>query len=754
MWDAAGGSELATLAGHSARVVACTFSPDGTRIASAGYDHVVRVWVVASGACARVLEGHDNWVLSARFSGDDGGARIVSASWDNTARVWDASSGVCLRTLRHQNTVNDAAFSPDGTRIATAPYDGAVKVWDATTATCTATLPGHEGAVNALAFAQDGTLASVSDDATVRVWGYPPLYRWLAGLCLEAYYEPLAARGHRELPDVEQVSEADLDAVAMSGDEASRFLDYAPLLREAGYALPAREPVEELRAFVTLFVGAGGARSLVERLGLATVEELGGVNEEALVDAGCPPAAAARLVEAAAERGYGEIIRRRREEARRRAREAERLAGIMLRSSPEGVSRALLALQTGGAPPTATAFFMCHARADAEDAAAALGDDLVAVADDIIGHAIDEVWCGHQTFPTDTATEAAMLNGVRGATAFLLFLTRDTLNRPYCAMECRAALAIRKPIIVVHEPDARWGGAELSEIQDSAPEDLAAMLDTAPVVQHRRKPDERRLMMADIFRAVRNQGGVFHALISISAHASLLAEVAQLREALAAEKELVLELGQSTLVSEINMLKAELEQETAATTVERRRADELAESVKRLTAEAGVWERNLARSLDREAEARRSVEELTDTIERLQGADALRESQLAAGGDELSRLSAAMRIARREEDMRHRSALHKVTTYALAGLFQSIAGGRPSADVATLLSFLQYIQLPPDEANELVSSLRKAADGGVDSSAWAAMADLLLKDPTPPPPAADQPPAAEQDAAAALENGE
>ncbi len=240
-------------------------------------------------------------------------------------------------------------------------------------------------------------------------------------------------------------------------------------------------------------------------------------------------------------------------------------------------------------------------------------------------------------------------------------------------------------------------------------------------------------MMADIFRAVRNQGGIFHALISISAHASLLAEVAQLRDALAAEKELVLELGQSTLVSEINMLKAELEQETAATTIERRRADELSESVKRLTAEAGVWERNLARSLDREAEARRSVEELTDTIERLQGEEAVRERQINSSvGDlnsDMGRLGAAMRAARREETRRQRVALHKVATYSLAGLFQSISGGRPTADAATLLSFLQYIQVPLDEATDLVGLLRKAADGGVDSAAWAAMADLLLEDP-------------------------
>jgi hypothetical protein len=136
-----------------------------------------------------------------------------------------------------------------------------------------------------------------------------------------------------------------------------------------------------------------------------------------------------------------------------------------------------------------------------------------------------------------------------------------------------------------------------------------------------------------------------------------------------------------------------------------------------------VWERNLARSLDREAEARRSVEELTDTIERQAGAVVLPSSDL---GSDMGRLNAAMRAAKRDEERRHRGALHKVATYALAGLHQSIAGGLPAADATTLLSFLHYIQLPPDEASELVASLRKAPDGGIDSAAWAAMADVLL----------------------------
>lgn len=112
------------------------------------------------------------------------------------------------------------------------------------------------------------------------------------------------------------------------------------------------------------------------------------------------------------------------------------------------------------------------------------------------------------------------------------------------------------------------------------------LFDTAKVVQLRHKPEERRLMIREVFTQAKAQGACFHAMISISSHASLLAEVAELRQLLVEEKERVADLGQNTLITEINMLKAELEQETAMNAAERKRHEDLSGKVKKLQNEA------------------------------------------------------------------------------------------------------------------------------------------------------------------------
>ena len=80
------GTTLYTYRGHSASVGAVAWSPDGTRIASGGYDDTVRVWNAADGSHPYTYTGHSSGVLAVAWSPD--GTRIASGGLDGTVQVW------------------------------------------------------------------------------------------------------------------------------------------------------------------------------------------------------------------------------------------------------------------------------------------------------------------------------------------------------------------------------------------------------------------------------------------------------------------------------------------------------------------------------------------------------------------------------------------------------------------------------------------------------------------------------------------
>ena len=169
IWDAASGTERATLAGHAGGLSSVAISRDGTWLATASDNGSAKIWDAATGAERATLSGGD-WMTGVAISAD--GSWLATTSLDRTAKIWDAATGAQRATLAgHADMVLGVAISPDGTWLATASADGTAKIWDAASGTERATLAGHAGRVLGVAISRDGTwLATASADGTAKIW--------------------------------------------------------------------------------------------------------------------------------------------------------------------------------------------------------------------------------------------------------------------------------------------------------------------------------------------------------------------------------------------------------------------------------------------------------------------------------------------------------------------------------------------------------------------------------------------------------
>jgi transducin (beta)-like 1 len=157
LWDADAGTCVRTLTGHSKEVYSVRWAP---KLGGGGSG--------VSREAEAMDEGNDNKSDSAT----EHSSLLATASFDHTVKLWDAESGVCLRTLaRHGAPVYSAAFSPDGKLLATGSFDRRVHVWNVADGELVKTFRG-KGGVFEVAWSPDGNsgrLAACFSDRSVAV---------------------------------------------------------------------------------------------------------------------------------------------------------------------------------------------------------------------------------------------------------------------------------------------------------------------------------------------------------------------------------------------------------------------------------------------------------------------------------------------------------------------------------------------------------------------------------------------------------
>ena len=165
IWNTATGSLELSLK-ENTPVLGVAFSPDGSRLATAG-NNGLRLWDLASGS--RVWQSDGN-AISVAFAPN--GRFIAEADESGAVRLRDVSNGSLLRSFGSATARTRAvSFSPDGRLLASTGEDKVIRLWEVASGRLMMVLNGHYDSINSLAFAPDGNkLATAGTDGIVRIW--------------------------------------------------------------------------------------------------------------------------------------------------------------------------------------------------------------------------------------------------------------------------------------------------------------------------------------------------------------------------------------------------------------------------------------------------------------------------------------------------------------------------------------------------------------------------------------------------------
>ncbi len=181
LWDVSSGERLREFSAGRDTLYDAEFSPDGTLLATAGYDYVIRIWQVADGTMQREIDVHKGAVFDLAF--DPSGKVLASASADGTVKLWRVADGVRLDTLNQpQGEQFSVAFTPDGAHILSTGADKRIHLWRFVSRDEPALNPvvasrfAHESPITAMTLSTDGRfLFTAAQDHSLKAWSVPDL---------------------------------------------------------------------------------------------------------------------------------------------------------------------------------------------------------------------------------------------------------------------------------------------------------------------------------------------------------------------------------------------------------------------------------------------------------------------------------------------------------------------------------------------------------------------------------------------------
>ncbi|MEM7165452.1 MAG: ABC transporter permease subunit [Planctomycetota bacterium] len=180
LWNAENGSAVADIVAHGDQLHDLRYSPDGQRIATAGFDGEgsghLRLWSIKGKRQADLI-GSTQAVSGIAFSAD--GKRLAAVGHDRITRIYElenASGSLepAFELKGHERVVAAVALSPNGKWLATGSRDKTIRLYDLAAsdgdAPEVAQFTEHYQEVTSLVFLDDNTLVSGGRDRNVFAW--------------------------------------------------------------------------------------------------------------------------------------------------------------------------------------------------------------------------------------------------------------------------------------------------------------------------------------------------------------------------------------------------------------------------------------------------------------------------------------------------------------------------------------------------------------------------------------------------------
>jgi WD40 repeat protein/serine/threonine protein kinase len=133
-WDAETGESYPRIEQPSVDTASLDYSPDGRTLFSTTSTGILGVWDVVTGRSLTLRTLRSDNFLTSGVAVNPAGTRVATVGTDHTVKLWDTTTYRLLITLRghalDDRGIYGVAFSPDGRWIASSDDSGVVKLWD------------------------------------------------------------------------------------------------------------------------------------------------------------------------------------------------------------------------------------------------------------------------------------------------------------------------------------------------------------------------------------------------------------------------------------------------------------------------------------------------------------------------------------------------------------------------------------------------------------------------------------------------